>query len=83
MLEFAFCVFLVSLAVSFLRTLAIKWGLLEWAQVNSPNPFFDKLLHCDFCQSFWLGLVICVFLAIFGHWYYIFVPAFSCNIRWD
>jgi hypothetical protein len=28
-------------------------------------------------------LVICVFLAIFGHWYYIFVPLFSCNIQWE
>jgi hypothetical protein len=28
-------------------------------------------------------LAICVFLAIFGHWYYIFVPIFACNIQWE
>ena len=83
MLEFASVVFLVSLAVSFLRTLAIKWGILEWLQVNVTNPFLSKLFRCAFCQSFWLGLVICIFLAIFGQWYYILVPICSCNIQWD
>ena len=37
MIEFACTVFLVSLAVRFLRTLAIKWGWLEWLQVNVEN----------------------------------------------
>ena len=83
MFEFALSVFLVSLAVRFLRTLAIKWGWLEWLQVNVTNNLLHQLFNCAFCQSFWLGLVICVFLAIFGHWYYIFVPIFSCNIQWE
>jgi hypothetical protein len=30
-----------------------------------------------------LGLAICIFLAIFVHWYFIFVPMFSCNIQWE
>lgn len=83
MIEFACTVFLVSLAVRFLRTLAIKWGWLEWLQVNVENNLLHQLFNCSFCQSFWLGLAICVFLAIFGHWYYIFVPLFSCNIQWE
>lgn len=83
MLEFIAYVFFVSLAVKFLRTLAIKWGILEWAQINAPNEFFEKLLHCDFCQSFWLGLVISVILAIFVHWWLVFIPIFSCNLRYE
>lgn len=82
MIEFVCFVLLVALAVMFLRTLAMKWGILEWLQVNAPNEFFHKLFTCDFCQSFWLGMGICLFLAIFVHWYLIFVPIFSCNIRW-
>lgn len=82
MIEFVCYVLLVALAVMFLRTLAMKWGILEWLQVNAPNEFFHKLFTCDFCQSFWLGMGICLFLAIFVHWYLIFVPIFSCNIRW-
>lgn len=83
MIEFACTVFLVSLAVRFLRTLAIKWGWLEWLQVNIENHLLHQLFNCSFCQSFWLGLAICVFLAIFGHWYYILVPICSCNIQWE
>lgn len=83
MIEFAVIVFLVSLLVKFLRTLAEKWGILEWAQINSPNEFFDKLTHCPFCQSFWLGLAISIVFAIsMGEWWIIFVPIFSCNIQW-
>ena len=82
MIEFVCYVLLVALAVMFLRTLAMKWGILEWLQVNAPNEFFHKLFTCDFCQSFWLGMGICLFLAIFVHWYLIFVPIFSASIRW-
>lgn len=82
MIEFVIYIILVALAVLFLRTLAMKWGILEYLQVNAPNEFFHKLFTCDFCQSFWLGMVICVFLAIFVHWYLIFIPIFSSVIRW-
>ena len=83
MIEFLCTVVIVSLAVKFLRTLAIKWGWLEWLQVNVDHPILSQLFRCEFCQSFWLGLAICVFLAIFVHWYFIFVPALSCNIQWE
>lgn len=82
MIEFVIYIILVAFAVLFLRTLAMKWGILEYLQVNAPNEFFHKLFTCDFCQSFWLGMVICVFLAIFVHWYLIFIPIFSSVIRW-
>lgn len=82
MIEFVIYIILVALAVNFLRTLAMKWGILEYLQVNAPNEFFHKLFTCDFCQSFWLGMAICVLLAISVHWYLIFVPIFSSVIRW-
>ena len=82
MIEFVCWVFLVALLVMFLRTLAIKWGILEYLQVNAPNEFLHKLFTCDFCQSFWLGMAISVLLAIFVHWYLIFIPFFSSVIKW-
>lgn len=82
MIEFAVAVALVALAVKFLRTLAEKWGILEWLQVHAPNEFLHKLFTCSFCQSFWLGLAICVVLVVFGApLYWLSIPIFSCNIR--
>ena len=82
MIDFVCWVFLVALLVMFLRTLAIKWGILEYLQVNAPNEFLHKLFTCDFCQSFHLALFICIFLAIFVHWWLIFIPIFSSVLRW-
>ena len=82
MIDFVCWVLLVALLVMFLRTLAIKWGILEYLQVNAPNEFLHKLFTCSFCQSFWLALFICIFLAIFVKWYLIFIPLFSAPIRW-
>lgn len=82
MIEFAVAVALVALAVKFLRTLAEKWGILEWLQVHAPNEFLHKLFTCSFCQSFWLGLAICVVLVVFGApLYWLSIPIFSCNLR--
>ena len=83
MMEFAVWVFLVSLLVAFVRTIAKKWGLIELAQAHAPNDLIHEMLGCDFCLSFWTGLGICIFLAIFVKWYLIFVPIFSCNLRYD
>ena len=82
MIDFVCWVLLVALLVMFLRTLAEKWGILEFLQVNAPNEFLHKLFTCSVWESFWLGKPISVLLAIFVHWYLIFVPFFSCNIRW-
>ncbi len=82
MIEFVCYIFAVACAVMFLRTLAVKWGILEKLQVSAPNEFFHKLFTCDFCQSFWLGMAICVVLALCVHWWLIFVPFFSSVVRW-
>jgi hypothetical protein len=82
-LDFVLLVLLTSLIVNFLRTLAEKWGFIEWAQINAPNDFFYKLASCAFCQSFWIAFVLCTILAIVtGEWYLMAIPVFSCNIQW-
>lgn len=83
MVEFLCYVLLVALLVMFLRTLAMKWGILDWLQFNAPNEFFHKLFTCEFCQSFHLGMIISIVLAIFvGKWYLLLIPIFSSPIRW-
>lgn len=83
MLEFVLYVVLVSLAVKFLRTLMEKWGYREQWQVDAPCELIAQMLRCDFCLSFWMGLVISIILAIFVHWWLVFIPIFSCNLRYD
>lgn len=69
---------LVTGATAFVLSLAVKWGLLEWAQVHSPNEFISKLLNCKFCLSFWTGLLICVILSVTtGNGYLLLVPICS------
>lgn len=82
MIEYLSLVVLVSLFVKFLRTLGEKWGIIEYLQVHAPNEFLHKLFTCGFCQSFWLGMIICVALVLCGcPATYLFVPIFSANIR--
>lgn len=52
----------VALASAFCLALARKWGWLEWAQVHSDG-FLHKLLSCNFCLSFWAGVVLSVVAA--------------------
>lgn len=70
-----------ALLVKFLRTLAEKWGILEYLQAHAPNEFLYKLFSCEFCQSFWLGTCLGILLGIFVDWHLIFVGIFSCNLR--
>lgn len=81
MLDFVIYVVLVALGVKFLLTLSEKWGIREWLQLHAPNEFFHKLFSCDFCCSWWLGVGICIVLAILVDWRLIFVPIFACNLR--
>lgn len=83
MIEFLAYVVGVSLIVSFLRTLAAKWGILDYLQLNAPNEFFHKLFTCEFCQSFHLGMIVSIIFAICtGEVILLLVPFLSCNIRW-
>ena len=51
MLAFVCWIVVIALAASFVMSLAVKWGILEWLQVHAPNDFLYKLFSCKFC--FW------------------------------
>ena len=72
---------IVALTVGFIMSVAVKWGWLEWAQVHAPNAFFEKLLGCKFCVSFWMSVIASLIgWAVGGMWWMIFVPFCSSVI---
>lgn len=71
----------VALFAAFLLTLAEKWGIREWLQVHAPNDFFYALFTCNFCQSWWLSVVICITLfVVICHWQILAIPLISTLI---
>ena len=80
MKEFIFYVILVAMLAAFVLTLLRKWGAIEWVQVHG-NDFFAKMFSCDFCLSWWAGVLICFFALIFtGNLSFLGVPFCSTMI---
>lgn len=63
LLDFIAVAALVALLAAFLLDLAYKWGVIERMQVHG-NAFFSKMAGCDFCLSWWTGVVLSVLLAL-------------------
>ena len=81
LMDFMIWVVLVALSVSFIRTLMMKWGITEYLEVHSRSRFFVKMLRCEFCTYFWLGVLVCIPLGILHDPILFLVPVFSCNLR--
>ena len=80
MIAFVFQIVLVSLLASFVLSLAIKWGIVEYVQIHG-NAFFSKMFSCYFCLSFWSGVIVSIVFAIFtGDLLFLFCPIFSTNV---
>lgn len=81
MLAFVCWIVVIALAASFIMSLAVKWGILEWLQVHAPNDFLYKLFSCKFCCSWWtcVGISLILFLAL-GWWPLLLVPICSTVI---
>lgn len=73
-------IIIVSCVTAWLLTLAKKWGVIEWAAVHS-NAFFNKMLNCDFCLSWWTAwLLTAVLLCVTGDVRTLVVPFVSTCI---
>lgn len=59
MTDFALQVVIIALLACYFVTLAKKWGVVEYMQVHG-NDFIYKLANCDFCLSWWAGVIIAV-----------------------
>lgn len=72
---------LVALGSAFVLSLAVKWGVLEWAQVHAPTELVSKMLNCKFCVSFWTALAVSLIMwAVGGYWHIVFAPVFATVI---
>jgi hypothetical protein len=68
---------LVSLFAAFVLLLCRKWGIIEYVQVHG-NEFFSQMFSCDFCLSWWAGVVISALIALFAlDVQYLTIPFFS------
>lgn len=75
--EFIFYTVMVALLAAFLILLITKFGLREWMQVNGTKLISD-LANCDFCLSFWVGLLLAILLALLsGDLTLMFIPICS------
>lgn len=64
----------IAFAAAFVLGLLRKWGAVEWLQIHG-NGFFSKMANCDFCLSWWAGVLASLAaLAITGDWSYLLVP---------
>lgn len=63
MKEFILYIVIVALLAAFVLSLLRKWGVIEWVQVHG-NDFFAKMFNCDFCLSWWAGVVLSVVILI-------------------
>lgn len=64
-------VLLIALTAAFIILLLTKIGIIEWLQVNGIkakndrlNDIVSKLANCNFCLSFWSGLILSVIVAL-------------------
>lgn len=80
MLTFVLYTVIIALFAGFCITLLRKWGVIEWVQVHG-NAFFAKMFNCDFCLSWWAGVVLsAIFAVITGDVILLCVPFCSTMI---
>lgn len=77
MINFIISVALIALVASWTILLITKTGAREYIEVHAPR-LIAEMFSCDFCLSWWLGIILSAALAIgIGEWIYLFCPFFS------
>lgn len=78
--HFIYNIIVVALIAAFVLTLLRKWGVIEWVQIHG-NDFFSKMFSCDFCLSWWAGVILSVLMLIMtGNLSFLGVPFCSTMI---
>lgn len=68
------------MVAGFIVTLLKKWGIVDRIQVRG-NKFFSKMFSCDFCLSWWSGVIVSIAYSIItGEPVYLFIPFCSTMI---
>lgn len=88
MIDFILSIMLASLMSAFIILLLKKVGVIEWMQIHGimaksdkVNDLFSQLSNCDFCLSFWVGVIISIVAAlIIGEWQLLLMPIFTAPL---
>lgn len=59
-----------------LLTLGYKWGVIEWCQAHAPCDLVWKLFDCQYCLSWWSGLLLSGIAALIGGCWWLLLCAF-------
>lgn len=80
MIVFVIQIIVIAMFASFVLTLANKWGIIEYVQING-NDFFSQMFNCYFCLSWWTCVVIAItwFLNT-GDYFVLLTPFCSTNL---
>ena len=79
MLEIAI---LFGLSNATIITIADRWKILEFMQINAPTEVFHKLVSCTFCMGFWMAAfetLVIVFISMPPYEYFL-IPLASATI---
>ena len=57
-----YIVAMVALVAAFAILFLKKIGLVEYMQIHGTK-YVSELFSCDFCMSFWAGVLICLILS--------------------
>ena len=72
---------IVASVAAWLLTLAKKWRILEWIEVRATKKFIYLLVTCDFCLSWWTGVLLtAVLFCLTGDTNALIVPFVSTCI---
>ena len=77
MIEFLCAAVIIALISCWVILFITKTGAREYVEVHAPK-LISKMFGCDFCLSWWLGVILSAALAIgIGEWIYLCCPFFS------
>lgn len=73
-------IIIIGLLSNFILHLISKWGIREIMQQRGFK-LLSEMATCDFCISFWINTIICVFsFIITKDIVYLYIPFFATPI---
>jgi hypothetical protein len=79
--EFVAVAIIIATVDGWLLTLGYKWGVIEWLQSHAPNDLIWQLFNCQYCLSWWSGLLLSGVAALIGGcWWWLLCAFVSTKI---
>jgi hypothetical protein len=79
--DFVAVAIMVATFDGWLLTLGYKWRVIEWLQSHAPNDIIWQLFNCQYCLSWWSGLLLSGLAALIGGcWWWLLCAFVSTKI---